>query len=144
MQTKSELLVQIDKLKDKLASEQIVSLNRLLEIKRLGGDPHDLRDPDEKLREARSATLQAEMERDKAQARIAELEEALADAGRQMSSILERMETEHLRDQFAGQALAGMMANVALAYTADPKTCAHDAYEFADAMLEARKEKGND
>ncbi len=45
-----------------------------------------------------------------AQAKIAELEEALADAGKQISAILERMETEHLRDQFAGQALAGILS----------------------------------
>ena len=46
-----------------------------------------------------------------------------------------------LRDWFAGQALAGMLIN----YTTQKfgfceLTCAKGAYEFADAMLSARKE----
>jgi hypothetical protein len=46
-----------------------------------------------------------------------------------------------LRDYFAGQALAGMLIN----YTTQKfgfceLTCAKGAYEFADAMLSARKE----
>jgi hypothetical protein len=47
-----------------------------------------------------------------------------------------------LRDWFAGQALAGFLANERInafdgAYT--PKMAAEDAYTAADAMLEARK-----
>jgi len=48
-----------------------------------------------------------------------------------------------LRDWFAGQALAGMLANSWLTerYGAPLNTRAADAYEFADAMLKARKGK---
>ena len=47
-----------------------------------------------------------------------------------------------LRDWFAGQAMAGLLANERInafdgAYT--PKMAAEDAYTAADAMLEARK-----
>lgn len=53
-----------------------------------------------------------------------------------------------LRDWFAGQALAGIAANAAFSVKTkrfgDPKTiCAKAAYEFADAMLAARKETDN-
>mgnify|MGYP000888019546 CR=1 FL=1 len=53
-----------------------------------------------------------------------------------------------LRDWFAGQALAGIAANEAFLVKTkelgDPKTiCAKAAYEFADAMLAARKETDN-
>lgn len=41
-----------------------------------------------------------------------------------------------LRDWFAGQALAGMLAHLP---TLGPADIAADAYQWADAMLEARK-----
>jgi len=41
-----------------------------------------------------------------------------------------------LRDYFAGQALMGHLASFG---ESDPKGIAQSAYEFADAMLEARK-----
>lgn len=45
-----------------------------------------------------------------------------------------------LRDWFAGQAIAGFAANPKnREWTA--KECANDAYQYADAMIKARKEK---
>lgn len=44
----------------------------------------------------------------------------------------------HLRDWFAGQALAGMLANSAIDFM-EPAYYAADCYRFADAMLRARK-----
>lgn len=44
-----------------------------------------------------------------------------------------------LRDWFAGQALAGLLADSSNA-DCGPKGYAHDAYLMADAMLAARKE----
>ena len=44
-----------------------------------------------------------------------------------------------LRDEFAGQALAGWIASADATDFLDPKTSAEIAYEMADAMLEARK-----
>lgn len=45
-----------------------------------------------------------------------------------------------LRDWFAGQALAGIMANSNIAHDAYPRNvAAQDAYALADAMLEARQ-----
>ena len=41
-----------------------------------------------------------------------------------------------LRDWFAGQALAGWLAD---GNESSPVNAAHEAYAFADAMLEARK-----
>ena len=43
-----------------------------------------------------------------------------------------------LRDWFAGQALAGLLASGP--YDCGPSGIAHDAYQIADAMLTARKE----
>jgi hypothetical protein len=46
-----------------------------------------------------------------------------------------------LRDYFAGQALAGMLMNYTTQkFGVGEQTCAKGAYEFADAMLAARKE----
>ncbi len=42
-----------------------------------------------------------------------------------------------LRDYFAGQALAGMLANGELDYS-EPYQIAGDAYRFSDAMLKER------
>jgi hypothetical protein len=52
---------------------------------------------------------------------------------------------EHLRFWFAGQALVGMIASSPLCDRTDPKQVnkpkwARQAYDFADAMLAARKE----
>lgn len=44
-----------------------------------------------------------------------------------------------LRDWFAGQALAGMLADPNVRGGDIFTTCSADAYRFADAMLEARK-----
>lgn len=49
-----------------------------------------------------------------------------------------------LRDWFAGQALAGLMANANMPFAADyaevePSQIASAAFEIADAMLAARK-----
>jgi hypothetical protein len=59
-------------------------------------------------------------------------------------STMQPLETQGmtLRDYFAGQALAGILANswVAERFGAPPSSRAHDAYEFADAML-AEQEK---
>ena len=45
-----------------------------------------------------------------------------------------------LRDWFAGQAIAGFAANPKnREWTA--KECANDAYQYADAIIKARKEK---
>jgi len=46
-----------------------------------------------------------------------------------------------LRDYFAAQALAGMLQNYTTQkFGVGEQTCARGAYEFADAMLAARKE----
>lgn len=46
-----------------------------------------------------------------------------------------------LRDYFAAQALAGMLQNYTTQkFGVGEQTCAQGAYEFADAMLAARKE----
>lgn len=42
-----------------------------------------------------------------------------------------------LRDWFAGQALAGLLAESM--HDCGPSGIAHDCYQYADAMLEARK-----
>ncbi len=44
-----------------------------------------------------------------------------------------------LRDWFAGQALAGMLADPGVRGPDIAEAAASDAYTFADAMLEARK-----
>lgn len=45
----------------------------------------------------------------------------------------------NLRDYFAGQALVGFLAHDGGAETS-PKVYSRDAYEYADAMIAARKE----
>ena len=44
-----------------------------------------------------------------------------------------------LRDWLAGQAMAGMLANVALCYTGMQREVASDSYKQADAMLAERE-----
>ena len=45
-----------------------------------------------------------------------------------------------LRDYFAGQALAGMMAHKHTGHDGNPTICiVANAYEIADAMMKARK-----
>ena len=51
-------------------------------------------------------------------------------------------ELKKLRDQFAGQAMQGMVAAIGgggVLLDPNPKTLASAAYAIADAMLEARK-----
>ena len=50
----------------------------------------------------------------------------------------EERRRRNLRDQFAGQALAGMLANHEI--ERPYQLLAEDAYMLADAMLEAREE----
>jgi hypothetical protein len=72
------------------------------------------------------------------EARIAVLEE-IADMLRE--DLVRAQAT--LRDQFAGQALAGMLANPTYAWVGYEAHLTTAAFRIADAMLEARKEKGN-
>lgn len=56
----------------------------------------------------------------------------------------ERLGGMSLRDWFAGQALAGLCAfsgRIKGEYSPTPKLHAQTAYEYADAMMAARKEK---
>ena len=47
-----------------------------------------------------------------------------------------------IRDWFAGMALQGILAQpLDIEAAFNPKLCAQSSYEFADAMLAARKEK---
>jgi hypothetical protein len=50
----------------------------------------------------------------------------------------EERRRRNLRDQFAGQALMGMLANHSPKSTS--RALAEDAYMLADAMIEAREE----
>ena len=50
----------------------------------------------------------------------------------------EERRRRNLRDQFAGQAMMGMLANHEI--DKPPAPLAEDAYMLADAMLEAREE----
>lgn len=50
----------------------------------------------------------------------------------------------HLRDWFAGQALAGMLASGSAAFGGDWKAYAIDAYAMADAMLLERADDDTD
>ena len=58
---------------------------------------------------------------------------------RERAEIQERTELKELRDHFAGQALAGMLAD----HTRDayPHEYAENAYKYADAMLAERAKK---
>ena len=49
-----------------------------------------------------------------------------------------------LRDWFAGQALAGILAGRSSVYTKQGPDIARKAFEHADAMLTARQAKGSD
>lgn len=48
----------------------------------------------------------------------------------------------HLRDSFAGAALAGLLASRGMSAFQNAASFATTAYEFADAMLEARGRRG--
>lgn len=49
-----------------------------------------------------------------------------------------------LRDWFAGQALSGMINSPHVKSGVGPEDLAHDAYQFADAMLKAREDIPHD
>ena len=51
-------------------------------------------------------------------------------------------QAETLRDHFAGQAMAGWISCADLELYLEPRTIADLSYDFADAMLEARKTTG--
>ena len=57
---------------------------------------------------------------------------------------LDDMIRDSLRDQFAGQALAGILASEAGNNFYSPADASGRAYRMADAMIAARKEKPHD
>lgn len=74
------------------------------------------------------------------------MDEADYEVVRQIMAQRQQMEAAHLRerlrDQFAGQALMGLLAAPETRGSCEEFAAA--AYRYADAMLEVRKEKGND
>lgn len=51
-------------------------------------------------------------------------------------------EQKTLRDEMAMAALTGFIASYANSRDPDPETAAKNAYKYADAMMEARKNNG--